>query len=236
MIFAWHKIGKSNTAGSIPNEKNPPIPEPTPTTVSNETSSNEGGPDWLKPTESPFGSEDVLSKEVSQNQNEVHTPEWMGSQTPAQPETKDNTPHDVPDWLKDSHESTSTTTPSWLTEEAETPAVVEPQPEKIIPPENPKIVEDESHEDIPHWLKDTETEPVSTLAATTPAPSTNPFGIEENPVKEETTIPEVQSAEVPLTEKKEENQAEIHHDIPDWLKGAETASETVEEKTPEISV
>lgn len=77
MIFAWHKIGKSNTASSVPNEKIPPTPEPAPTILSNEANTHEGGPDWLKATESPFGSEDILSKEVSQNQNEVHTPEWM---------------------------------------------------------------------------------------------------------------------------------------------------------------
>lgn len=42
-----------------------------------EEAHDESTPDWLKNNESPFGSEDVLSKEVNTSATEEHTPEWM---------------------------------------------------------------------------------------------------------------------------------------------------------------
>lgn len=113
--------------------------------------SHDGGPDWLKPTESPFGSEDILSKEVSQSQDtHANTPEWMhdheekevAQNTISVPEPVSTT-HDVPDWLQENHApvekaSTPVVTP------AETPATPEP-------------VADEGHHDVPDWLKGAET-------------------------------------------------------------------------------
>ena len=77
-------------------------------------------PDWLKSAESPFGSEDILAKEVTEN-TQTHTPEWMHDHEEKHVETEkkadipvpaDTAHHDnTPDWLKDTHEDTHDTLP-----------------------------------------------------------------------------------------------------------------------------
>lgn len=83
MIFAWTKIAASgktkisnNGENLSPAETAAPL-SPLPI----ETATNDGTPDWLKGSESPFGSEDVLSQEVAQSSTETHTPDWMNNHT-----------------------------------------------------------------------------------------------------------------------------------------------------------
>lgn len=150
--------------------------------------------------------------------------------SPSTPEPSSPTSesHDVPDWLKDTHEtSVSTSTPSWLTEETPEIPVETPTPE--VPPQSVAKIEDESHADIPDWLKSTETAvtPEATNASSEPSfHSETPETIEE---KEETGI------SAPVVEEKNETPI-AHEELPDWLKGAETASEISETKTPEVNV
>jgi hypothetical protein len=139
---------------------------------------------------------------------------------PSTPETSPET-HDVPDWLKDTHETSVTnSTPSWLTEETPATPVEVPVPEMPQPVEK---IEDESHADIPDWLKGTET--------TTPTAETidTPSAPEESSTVAETVIT------TPTVEEKTETPI-VHEELPDWLKGAETPSEISETKTPEANV
>ncbi len=229
MIFAWSKIaGSRHINDDIAPPSNTPTPAPQSTTVSSPVH-DEGTPDWLKPTESPFGSEDVLSKEVSnQTASTTTTPEWMHEHEEKAVESATTTPtehhDDVPDWLKDTHETpVSNTTPSWLTEET----AEKPEPAPVVEPEPAKKIEDESHADIPDWLKGAET---------TEEPQEN-----NTPATEEiaaTTTEEVPTENQESSIASEEVSAplETHEDLPDWLKGAETQSEVSEPKTPEPNV
>lgn len=110
-------------------------------------------PDWLKETESPFGEEDVLSKEVASNtiktDTPVTTPDWMHTEAPVSPTTTEvstpvETAHtDVPDWLKTSdHEETP----------IETPIMSSVEPE-VVTPITPTASMNTTHEDVPDWLK-----------------------------------------------------------------------------------
>lgn len=84
MIFAWTKIAASRATKTPLN--NDTHSNTTPDTSTNSIpapsvpASDDSTPDWLKNTESPFGSEDVLSKEVSESKTEAHTPDWMNDQ------------------------------------------------------------------------------------------------------------------------------------------------------------
>lgn len=84
MIFAWTKIAASRATKTPLNNDTPS--NTTPDTSTNSVpaqsvpASDDSTPDWLKNTESPFGSEDVLSKEVSESKTEAHTPDWMNDQ------------------------------------------------------------------------------------------------------------------------------------------------------------
>lgn len=79
MIFAWTKVATSratkisHTDDTHNNSSDDGHFDPVPSAPSSDDST----PDWLKNTESPFGSEDVLSKEVSESKTETHTPDWM---------------------------------------------------------------------------------------------------------------------------------------------------------------
>lgn len=117
-IFAWGRIAASRKKAASGIETiSPPITPEVPPTVTE--TSTDTTPDWLKSSESPFGSDDVLADEVHQASNEAHTPDWMDDQTaPAKEETENHTeeivpppapaptapmtiPGDVPDWLQD---------------------------------------------------------------------------------------------------------------------------------------
>lgn len=82
MIFAWTKIAASrktkisNTGDSSTPTETPDPLSPFPSAPTDPVA-NDGTPDWLKGSESPFGSEDVLSQEVAQSNTETHTPDWM---------------------------------------------------------------------------------------------------------------------------------------------------------------
>jgi len=118
-IFAWGKIAASRKKGTsgIETISQPiSISEASPAVTETSTDTT---PDWLKSSESPFGSDDVLADEVHQASTEAHTPDWMDDHTtPPQQETKNHTeeivpppapaptapmtiPGDVPDWLQD---------------------------------------------------------------------------------------------------------------------------------------
>jgi hypothetical protein len=230
MIFAWSKIAGSrhiNEDIAPPSNTLPEVKEAQTVAPHDETT-----PDWLKPTDSPFGSEDVLAKEVTQATQEQTTtaPEWMHEEekpvsTPSTPEPSPET-HDVPDWLKDTHETSvvSNSTPSWLTEETPTTPVETTEPETTQVVEK---VEDESHADIPDWLKGTETAPTPVTTDTSDAPVSHE---ETKEVIAETSI-------APVVEIEEKNETPVmHEELPDWLKGAETPSDISETKTPETNV
>ena len=69
---------------------------------------------------------------------------------PSAPSHDDGTP----DWLKDTtHETIPSTTPSWLTEEAHSATPEEKPKEEIIVPKPASTPQDESHTDIPDWLR-----------------------------------------------------------------------------------
>jgi hypothetical protein len=234
MIFAVSKMaGSRHINEDISPANSTPAPSPAPEVKNTGTDHDESAPDWLKPTESPFGSEDVLSKEVSnQTTSEPTTPSWMQEheeKAVAATTTNTTTDHheDVPDWLKDTHETpVSTTPPSWLTEETPDKKEEVPAPE---PTEAIKPAEDESHADIPDWLKGAETPSTSNEPE---KEATTPVALSEETTKEDSAIaPEnaALSIETPAS-------GEVHEDLPDWLKGAETPSEISESKTPEPNV
>ena len=234
MIFAVSKMaGSRHINEDISPANSTPAPSPAPEVKNTGTDHDESAPDWLKPTESPFGSEDVLSKEVSnQTTSEPTTPSWMQEheeKAVATATTNTTTDHheDVPDWLKDTHETpVSTTSPSWLTEETPDKKEEAPAPE-VTEPTQP--AEDESHADIPDWLKGTETPSESNESE---KEATTPVTLSEETTKEDSTIaPEnaAPSIETPAAR-------DTHEDLPDWLKGAETPSEISESKTPEPNV
>lgn len=84
MIFAWTKIAASRATKTPLNNDPNSAPSDTSTNavpITSTPSSDDSTPDWLKNTESPFGSEDVLSKEVSESKTEAHTPDWMNDHT-----------------------------------------------------------------------------------------------------------------------------------------------------------
>jgi Type IV secretion system pilin len=241
-LFAWSKITHTKQVDEdIHEDKSPALNKENSSVWDNHTEvwHDQGTPDWLKSAESPFGSEDVLSKEVWQSQEpQTHTPEWMRdheekevasipSLTPIAPSTSEHS-ETTPDWLKDTthEEKIPSTTPSWLTEEWPSETPEKTQKEETIVPKTAPISQDESHADIPEWLRWTETEETH----------------EANNPKEEipTSLPDEEKIQVPDSNV-ETNWAswttvEIpDHDIPDWLKGSETSPETPEEKTPETS-
>lgn len=234
MIFAVSKMaGSRHINEDISPANSTPTPSPAPEVKNTGTDHDESAPDWLKPTESPFGSEDVLSKEVSnQTTSEPTTPSWMQEheeKAVVATTTNTTTDHleDVPDWLKDTHETpVPTTPPSWLTEETPDKKEEAPAPE---PTEAIKPAEDESHADIPDWLKGAETPSTSNESE---KETTTPIVAPEETTKEDSTIaPEnaAPSIETPTA-------GDAHEDLPDWLKGAETPSEISESKTPEPNV
>lgn len=243
MIFAGSRILAARKTKSQPTDTShagDAHGDDFPLTPTTPTPTADGTPDWLKNTESPFGSEDVLSQEVSQTQSstETHTPDWMNDHheeekiTPAAPivapVVEKPTPvqapaqtADVPDWLKD--------------EATKTPEVPSPLDTPVIPetpaviPETPKAEAPE--DDIPEWLRGAETD-IGTDNA--PAPLSN---VEEVQNKEEDT--ETPPAETPVTETIVEPVVEKEiipetpvptapdeDDIPDWLKGTHEESST----------
>lgn len=121
-------------------------------------------PDWLKETESPFGEEDVLSKEVASttisndHTSTADTPDWMHTEPKTIPSippvaetlttvSAPETSHDIPDWLKGSETVNNSTdvAPSL----SDTPAVM-----PVIPEVTPTVTpETTPHEDVPDWLK-----------------------------------------------------------------------------------
>lgn len=209
MIFAGGKIMSARKTKSQPadinNAENARAESPAPNPVTPEA--KDDTPDWLKNNESPFGSEDILSQEVSQTQTntDTHTPDWMNDHheeqtpaTPATPTTEEKSAPEVP--------TTQTTdVPDWLKEE-KTPTTdipVTPQVET-----NTTIIQEE----IPEWLRSTETE--TSAAETIP--------VTENPITESTGGKAILS-EAPISGSSNED------DIPDWLKGAQ------EESTPPVT-
>lgn len=95
---------------------------------SSELDTHASTPDWLKETESPFGEEDVLSKEVAattvHTDTPTKTPDWMHEETPATPIiaeqalSSDTTSHtEVPAWLQSAPETTTENT------DTETPSI-----------------------------------------------------------------------------------------------------------------
>lgn len=80
MIFAWTKIAASRaTKIPIADDSHGSSTQENANSISAPSAevSDDSTPDWLKNTESPFGSEDILSKEVSSSNTESHTPDWM---------------------------------------------------------------------------------------------------------------------------------------------------------------
>ena len=224
MIFAGSRILAARKAKSQPTDTNHAGDghgDDFPLTPTTPTPTADGTPDWLKNTESPFGSEDVLSQEVSQTQSstETHTPDWMNDHheeekiTPAAPivapVVEKPTPvqapaqtADVPDWLKD--------------ETTKTPEVPSPLDTPVIPetpaviPETPKAEAPE--DDIPEWLRGSETE--APVTETPPA---------ETPVTETIVEPVVEKEIIPETPVPT---APDEDDIPEWLKGTHEESST----------
>lgn len=224
MIFAGSRILAARKTKSQPTDTShagDAHGDDFPLTPTTPTPTADGTPDWLKNTESPFGSEDVLSQEVSQTQSstETHTPDWMNDHheeekiTPAAPivapVVEKPTPvqapaqtADVPDWLKD--------------EATKTPEVPSPLDTPVIPetpaviPETPKAEAPE--DDIPEWLRGSETEAPVTETPLVETPVTETI---VEPVVEKEIIPET-----PVTTAPDED------DIPDWLKGTHEESST----------
>ena len=235
MVFAGSRILAARKAKTQPTNTvhaeeaptealNPPIaPSVSPAT-------EDGTPDWLKNAESPFGSEDVLSQEVSQSNTDTHTPDWMNDhheeKTAATPTVAPvvektipveapATQADVPDWLKDE----GIKTPEVPSPLVDTPVIVETP---TVIPETPKTEAPE--DDIPEWLRGTETE-----TGTDTAPATEEDIVKSSvtetpaePIEKKESIPETPVSTLPHED-----------DIPDWLKGTheETSTPTT---TPEI--
>lgn len=122
-IFAWGKV--VSTKKKSENREDAPHPEIISETPPIIEAAAETTPDWLKSSESPFGSDDILSQEVSQPSTEAHTPDWMNDNATAAPvvtdvsngeiiaptekplseqetiETPTTIPGEVPEWLRD---------------------------------------------------------------------------------------------------------------------------------------
>lgn len=232
MIFAWTKIAASrktkisNTGDSPASTESPEPLSPLPSTPT-ETVTNDGTPDWLKGSESPFGSEDVLSQEVASSSTETHTPDWMNDNTekgvqstPAITSSGVETSAEVPAWLKEAPKE-EIHTPEEMPAAEEKP----PIPEVMSTQAAPK-----TDDDIPDWLRGTEeastvTEKSDEEASTTPEVD-EPIKSEETTEKEEDTTPNT----TPIAP---------DDDVPEWLRGASeensptTSDATTEEKTIE---
>jgi len=205
MIFAWTKIAASRTSkttntGDTPTPTEPAAPlsplPPAPT----EVVVNDGTPDWLKSSESPFGSEDILSQEVSQSSTEAHTPDWMNdhaekevASTPAITPPAIEASAEVPDWLKEtpkeevpvSEKSATTPTP----EEIHEPVISheETAPATISSEDTSKVPTTSSDDDIPDWLRGADVAPVEEKPVEAPVVPE----IEQSTVKPEETSPEI---------------------------------------------
>lgn len=205
MMFAWKKIaGAKRTDDAHGLEAHDISHVSSNTDVSGaevhpdgSLSVDENAPDWLKSAESPFGSEDILSKEVSESAqaSAAHTPDWM---------------HD--------HGETPTiesnTAPAPVPAPAPAPAPVPPAPEPTPITSTPS----ETH-DIPDWLKEDthgSPSPEASVTATTTPPEAEP-----TPDRAKNTPEPVPT--------------EVHDDVPDWLKGAETDTPRVLESSPETT-
>jgi len=191
-------------------------------------------PDWLKSAESPFGSEDVLAKEVTEN-TQTHTPEWMHDHEEKHVETEkksdtsvsDTAHHEnTPDWLKDTHDDTHTDTlpatpPTPL--ETKTPDIAHPLwIETPLPTTTTTPVTESSLAETPDWLKGADITPI--------VPEKTEV---KNDLFGNNTLPETTNIQTaPQKNPATVSDSGTHDDIPDWLKGAEIAPEIPQEKTP----
>jgi hypothetical protein len=200
-----------------------------PTTPTNHD--DHGTPDWLKESESSFGGEDVLAKEIKTAPVDSHansTPNWVEQDTPTSVSAPANIPgsntntispaaetehHDVPDWLKG----------------ADSPAEIQVSTEKTetVSPvlETPTVTQAPAEvHDIPDWLKGADEPTAETVIAPAAEATINTSEV----MPSISSLPSVTTGET--------------HDIPDWLKGSETSTETnitpetVEEIMPVVEI
>ncbi len=241
MIFAISKIRSRQSGGDIPHDDSlSPVDNSdtshgpgwlhedhgdiasTPSTEDHA----EGTPDWLKATESPFGSEDVLSKEVQSSpavSGGASTPDWM----------HDEGAHNTPIKSEETHEKEKIAeqeTPDWLADTSKKHTETEtknPAPE----------INTTTHDDIPDWLKGSE----STEAVTPAEPAMTSSDQKEDTSSGnqlfENKEPEKTAGEIIPSQAEEktiaqESISEPDHELPDWLKGSETMPEVPEENTP----
>jgi PKD repeat protein len=250
VIFAWSKIASSRHTHRDTSHANPHNQWTSETHDAHETHDapsdmhhdDTNTPDWLKSAESPFGSDDVLSKEIAHEEDhKTHTPEWMHDHEEKHEEkhtlpekTSEPVPashsEETPDWLKDTPEhipdvaAKTTVVPS-------TP-VVEEKPLIQNPIEAPKS--DTHQNDIPDWLKWAETPAVEKEAIAEDKITSSDLFTPENLQESNATLSTSPEKEVP-TETPIPT-ANTEDDIPDWLKGADTPiadtqKEIVEEST-----
>ncbi len=197
-------------------------------------------PDWLKEAGSPFGEEDVLAKESSLSEKASQP---VVAATPA---TSTKPASDIPDWLHDSHDEKTPTPkethttekpvteptkqndiPDWLhednapsiTPENNAPAATTSKPAEVKEVTAPAT----TTEDLPDWLSGAHEEtpmpePVATITTTseTTQPTENDIF---TPSPESTGLASTTATPVSLD----------HDDIPDWLRGAEEATESTVE-------
>lgn len=184
-------------------------------------------PEWLKESESSFGSDDVLAKEIQTPSVPATTP---GVTPPTITETSSHSA-DVPDWLKSTDEvsthtdiaqTSSTNTPaevpSWLqgndapiADEHTEQVVTTPAPAPAIEEtKTPTTSSDISHNDVPDWLRGADD---GTTTDTLSPDNTVDTAI--SPV-----TPKINDEATTDQPHKEESET-MSHDIPDWLKGSE---------------
>jgi len=229
MIFTWSKLTSSKhidtESESHTEDKTSVSAEPPSQSTIDDEHHDDSTPDWLKNNESPFGSEDVLSEEVSKSTGTTHTTEWMHDNPEKVVESTtihtDDDQHDdnTPDWLKETTPTDDDTSlENTSTDTTETTA-------DISTPTNTtnESPTDENHE-IPDWLKGTEN-PVEETEAKEVIP--------EDETKTETSEPSITTnlQDDSATKEKDNSVEPVEHEIPDWLKGAENPVEKKTEAT-----
>jgi hypothetical protein len=186
----------------------------TPINSGTDENHDDSTPDWLKNNESPFGSDDVLSKEVTESRDTTHTPEWMHDHAEKVVQSSvissgldENHDDSTPDWLKGADTHADTTSSENIDR------VNDSTPSDTFSGTTTENLSNETHE-IPDWLKGTEESPQTDIAGEIDEDISK---TESKPVTENNIADT--SAEEP------EIKETVEHDIPDWLKGADTPVE-----------